>query len=231
MRGRTYTASQKEQVKKQLLSGLSYKDITNKYGIPKSTVSTWFGNSLPSSTKRARDSHLADIRKIAYEILKQKWKDVHRNETQLIQERVRSELSDIQTEDVGFLKGMLAMLYWAEGRKGWSGMRFANSDPNLSILYLDLLRKCFPIDESKLRVELYVHHYHQIHKARLFWSNLLSIPLKQFNKVYLKKRGEKKRFRKNVAGICFIYYGDSKLRKELLELGLALKNKIVGTRP
>ena len=63
------------------------------------------------------------------------------------------------------------------------------------------------------------------------WSKELNIPLNQFTKTSIKKRSKTKKFRKNFAGICFIYYGNSKIRKELLELGLKLEKTIANEIP
>ena len=123
------------------------------------------------------------------------------------------------------------MLYWAEGRKGGSGAKFVNTDPNLVKLYTTLLRTCYNVDETKFSVGLYVHYYHSIEKVKKFWSETLNIPLSQFNKVYTKKRSETKRFRKNFAGICFVYYGDTLIRKELLTLGCSLCERITKSAP
>ncbi len=124
-------------------------------------------------------------------------------------------------------------MYWAEGNKCEKacGTKFANTDPNLAKLYVTLLRKCYNITEVKLKIGLYVHYYHSIKKTKKFWSKMLGIPLAQFYKVYVKKRSKTKRFRKNFAGICFIYYGDSKIRKELLELGYTLQKLITKSAP
>ncbi|MDP3758171.1 MAG: hypothetical protein Q8Q86_00475, partial [Candidatus Daviesbacteria bacterium] len=86
-----------------------------------------------------------------------------------------------------------------------------------------LLRKCYKIDEEKLRIRLHLHYYHRIKTAKKFWSDLLKIPLDKFGKIYIKKRSKRKRFRKNFMGICFINYLDSNVRKEVLEIGYQLQ--------
>jgi hypothetical protein len=115
---------------------------------------------------------------------------------------------------------MLAMLYSAEGarHKGVSGLKFANTDPKMAQLYVILLRKCYKLDETKFRIFLHLHYYHDIKKSRNFWSKSLNVPLNQFGKVYIKKRSKTKRFRKNFMGICFISYLDSNIRKEVMEI-------------
>ena len=234
MRGKFYTQKDKERVKRLLLIGKSYSEIGKLLGVPKSTISTWFGKTLKKPIdKQAKRKHFARIHKLASIALKKKWKRKREEEVQLIKINVEKELKSYPLENIGFYKAMLAMLYWAEGNKSGkvSGTKFANTDPNLASLYITLFRKCYNVDEGKFRIRLYVHYYHSIKKVKNFWSKILNVPLAQFTKIYVKRRSKTKRFRKNFAGICFIYYGNSKIRKELLELGLSLQKLIIKNAP
>jgi hypothetical protein len=108
-----------------------------------------------------------------------------------------------------YYRSLLAMLYWAEGTKTHDNKRpsliFANTDPSLCQLYINLLRASYPLDESKFRVILYLHYYHDVDRTKLYWSKLLDIPINQFGKIRLKRRAPS-RFRQNHKGICFIRY-------------------------
>lgn len=83
-------------------------------------------------------------------------------------------------------------------------------------LFATLLRRCYAIEEKKFRIRLHLHYYHPVKKTKQFWSNLVRVPLGQFNKVYLKKCSKTKRFGKNFMEICFLKYSDSGVQKELL---------------
>lgn len=217
-----------------LLTGKSYSEIRKFLGVPKSTISTWFGKTLKRPIdKQVRREHFARIHKLASIALKKRWERKRKEEDWLIKEKVKKELKSYPLGNIGFYKSLLAMLYWAEGNKDKkaTGTKFTNTDPNLISLYVTLFRKCYNVDESKFRVRLYVHYYHSIKKVKKFWSKILNISQNQFTKTYVKKRSKAKRFRKNFAGICFLYYGDSKIRKELLEIGVALQRKITKNAP
>lgn len=234
MRRKFYTQKDKKKVKQLLLTGRSYSEIKKLLGIPKSTISTWFGKILKRPiSKHVRREHFARIHELASIALKNKYKRKREEETQAIKINVEKELKHYPFENFGFYKTMLAMLYWAEGDKSEkvAGTKFANTDPYLTSLYITLFRKCYNINESKFRIRLYVHYYHSVKKVKNFWSKILNVPQNQFTKTYIKKRGRTKRFRKNFAGICFIYYGDSKIRKELLEIGRALQRKVTKNAP
>ena len=234
MRGKFYTQKDKEKVKQLLLNGKSYSEIGKLLSVPKSTISTWFGKTLKRPIdKQARLEHFARIHKLASIALKKKWERKRKEETQLIKAKIKKELGDYPFDNIGFYKSLLAMLYWAErSRSGKvSGTKLANTDPSLSKLYVTLLRGCYNIDETKFKIGLYIHYYHSIKKVKNFWSKTLNIPIAQFNKVYIKKRSKTKRFKKNFAGICFIYYGDSNIRKELIEIGSSLQKLITQDAP
>lgn len=234
MRGKAYTIEDKNQVKKLIGERKSYKDIERILNVPKSTISTWFGKTIDKPWRRKTMlEHLAKIRILALATLKNKWDTKRKEEDQIVKATVDKDLKSYPFNNIGFYKALLAMLYWAEGskHKGACGTKFANSDPNLAKLYVTLLRKCYDINENKFSIGLHIHHYHHLKETRNFWSKTLGIPISRFYKVYIKKRSKTKRFRKNFAGICFVYYGDSKIRKELLEIGFALQKIITENAP
>ena len=232
MRRKNYTYDEKNRVKELLSSQRSYAEITRILGVPKSTISTWFGKPINEPWRRKTQlEHLKEIRKSAMIAIKKKWDKKREEDSLEIKNNLDRELIDYPFQNQGFYKSMLAMLYWAEGEKKGSGPKFANTDPKLARLYISLLRKCYNIDESKFRIRLHLHYYHSIKKSKSFWARTLSVPLDQFTKIGIKKRSVKKRFRKNFAGICFIYYGNSKIRKELLELGSRLESLINNNAP
>lgn len=220
-----YPQSVKDRVRQLLLSRKSYKEITVATGVPKSTISTWFGKTIdrPWTKKRQRE-HLRNIRKLGAVALRKKWEKYRKEQNQIAQKRIGEELPSYPLGNPGFHKSLLAMLYWAEGAKheGASGPKFVNTDPELMSLYITLLRRCYKIDEKKLSARVHIHYYHSPQKVKLFWSQKLNIPLEQFGKIYVKRRSKTKRFRQNFMGICFVYYGDSMIRRELMELGSTL---------
>ena len=63
-------------------------------------------------------------------------------------------------------------------------LAFANSDPRLIRIFVTWLRRFFDIDESKLRVRLYLHEGLDLDAATAFWSDVTEIPPSQFYKPY-----------------------------------------------
>ncbi len=112
------------------------------------------------------------------------------------------------------LKLLGTALYWAEGYKTEKskGIDFANSDSNMVVLFLRFLREVCHIDENRIKVLLYSHDEFLVNEQRLYWSNLLKIPIANFSKPYIAKSNttlEKKR--KMKYGLVHLRYMDKKL--------------------
>ncbi len=144
-----------------------------------------------------------------------------------IEAEVQKELQQFHlTPELG--KAVLVSLYWAEGSKGRGMLKFANTDPRLMSLFITLLRENYVLDERKFRVGLHLHWYHQEKKVKKYWSELLEIPEIQFHKVYRKKRSKERVFRKNIGGICFLYYNSDYLREQVVHYAYTFGEKITG---
>ncbi len=107
-----------------------------------------------------------------------------------------------------------SLIYWCEGGKNLTSVRFTNSNPTLIKLFLALLRQGFEIKEKKFRGLIHLHEYHNETKQKLFWSTITGIPIKQFSKSFLKPHtGNNTRV--NYPGCLAIYYFDAKVAKEV----------------
>ena len=215
----------KSQVERLRKAGKTYSQIREQFPIPKSTLSVWLGEKYKGVfDRKAQLEHLKKIRILSADTVRKK--RIARN--LIPTEKGLAVAKIVPIEDVSVLKSLLAMLYWAEGSKyeGVGGLKFVNTDPRLVLLYISLVRACFPIDEKRFRIRLHIHHYHNKNEVTKFWSKLLNVPQSQFWKLYVKKRSPQKRFRKNFMGICFIYYTGNAIRIELLELAYALYARV-----
>lgn len=220
----------KEKVRALRLNGASYTEIRKEIAVPKSTLSNWCSD-LPTPDHlyfKNRRQWLRDILKISNRVIKRK-REVEVEEIAL---KAKHEVESWDfLKDKSVQKSFLSMLYWAEGQKlplRGAPVKFANTDPRLVLLFLTLLRKCYRLNESKLRVRLHLHWYHNIEKSRRFWSKLLDIDESKFAKVYIKRRSKTKRFRKNFAGICFVIYYSVDLRWEIVHTGYNIQEAITG---
>jgi len=198
--------------------GKSLGEISKILGVAKSTASVWLkSEKCPEQIAKSK-IWFDGIRKQAHSKL---------HELALKRQRERERKAEKFSSHFSFSKkvniAMLAMLYWAEGSKGNDVLCFANTDPNLCVLFIKLLRSSFTISEEKLRIRLHLHSYHKETILKRYWSNLLQVPLSQFNKTFVKQEPTSgKRFRKNFHGICFIKYNSVAVQRQIMAYALSL---------
>ncbi len=133
--GHRYSQNVKDEAQKLREAGKSYKEIWDVMKIPKSTLSTWFGEDLGVflGSKKWLE-HLAGIRPLAN---KMKTK-IRLDGLEKIRIDMEKEVLSYPVTQISFQKSLLAMLYWAEGSKHEkvSGLKFTNTDPKLTDLFI-----------------------------------------------------------------------------------------------
>lgn len=209
--------------------GFSFSEIVKQIGVPKSTLSGWLSevehpNHLYFTNRK---EWLGQIRILGVAKIKQ-------NRLDKVEKIVKKTKEEVESWDFiknkSAQKAILSFLYWAEGSKlpvNSAPVKFANTDPRLILLFVTILRNCYPIDPNRIKIKLYLHWYHDQRAVKAYWSKLLEIPEGQFGKIYLKHRSKTKRFRKNFMGICFVTYQSVYLRHEIIQTAYALQTKIV----
>jgi hypothetical protein len=113
-------------------------------------------------------------------------------------------------------------LYAGEGAKRDGVVRFANSDPRMILLFCIWLRRFFDVDESRLRVHLYLHQGLDLDRASSFWSDLTGIPLTQFGTPYRAVPDPSIRRSKHPLGCPAVSYASSVAHREITGLVHAL---------
>lgn len=169
--------------------GYVYTEI-NKYlsaTIPKSTFSHWFKGLVLTEQAKLR-IYQTMIRLGA----PGRAKSIHasRQKRQALISGIYKEVSSqYHALDSSTAKLILAMLYLGEGGKtGSEFIRMVNSNPNIIILFLNLFRSCFTIEEFRLRGRLQCRSDQDKAALEVFWSDLTQIPLNQFYPTYIDKR-------------------------------------------
>ena len=193
--------------------GISLSEISKRCEVSKSTVSVWVKDVVMSDKSliilSGNASRNWEKAMIARKIKREK-------EQRALVNKMYYYLTS--RKEIGEYSLLLcSLLYWCEGEKGRSGVRFTNSDPDLVSSFLTLLRKSFKIDNSKLRACLHLHSYHDELTQKKFWSTITDIPSDQFYKVYWKKSGGKI-LKENYPGCISVRYYDNKVLSELIEL-------------
>ena len=127
---------------------------------------------------------------------------------------LKTKLSKIEER----LKEAAVMLYWAEGYKvSFHSIDFANSDPRMALIFRRFLSEICHVDEKRIRGHLYCYEGQDVKALTRYWSQLLSIPEKQFIKPYIKKAAiQGPRGPRMLHGLVHIVYCDTKLLRQIL---------------
>ncbi len=105
------------------------------------------------------------------------------------------------------------MLYWGEGYQSLeaSGVDFANSKPEMILVFLKFLRTVCGIQEKRLKAYLYCYSNQNPRQLISFWSGITKIPVQQFTKPYVRSDFDKTKIDKMRYGLLHVRYYDKKL--------------------
>jgi transcriptional regulator with XRE-family HTH domain len=202
--------AERQQARQLRRAGLPLAEIAARLGVSKSSVSLW-------------------VRDVAFEPLPRPVRG-RRRAPNALQRRRQAEIERLLAEGrarIGrlsereFLVAGVA-LYAGEGSKGDGRLRFANSDPRIIYFYCCWLRRFFEIDESRLRVQLYLHEGLDLAAAIAYWSALTAIPVPQFGKPYRAVPDSSIRHAKHVHGCVTVGYSCSATHRTVMGLVHAL---------
>lgn len=219
----------REKVRKLRSMGKTYTEIrqTLNVSIPKSTFSNWCqGVILPNW-------YAAKIRELNRKSFKKAqimaWASMRRKR-ELFLAKVRREATEvIKKFNSENLKIVLAMLYLGEGAKwkGHSGLLLGSSDPQIILLYITLLERCYRIKLSQLKCRISYRADQNIHKIEKYWSDITGISKKNFYKTKPDPRTVGKKTENNdYKGVCVITCAGSHIQLEIEEIVKLLLKKL-----
>jgi hypothetical protein len=168
-RGKLVERRQARQLRR---TGLPLGEIAARLGVSKSSVSLWVRDveftPVPRVTRgRRRDPNALQRRK--------------QGEIERLLEEGRVRIGRLSERE--FLVAGVA-LYAGEGAKRDGAVKSANSDPRMIAFFCAWLRRFFAIDETRLRLRLYLHEGLDLGASIAFWSEVTGIPPSQFQKPY-----------------------------------------------
>lgn len=204
--------SERSRARELRAGGWTLESIAAAVGASKSSVSVWvrdvaFDRAPPRSRAAAR----------------------HRAPNAL-ERRKRAEIEGLLEEGLARV-GQLSerdlliagtALYAGEGSKRDGAVHFANSDPRMVGLFCRWLRTFFAVDETRLRVRLYLHEGLDLDAATAFWSEVTGIPPTQFNAPYRAVPNAGIRHTKHVHGCVGIRYASSTTHRTVMGFVAAL---------
>jgi hypothetical protein len=189
--------------------GMLLEDIAVELGVSKASVSTWVRDVEFTPSKRRYGPR---VRPNALMIRKQQEIDFG------IKEGLRrlGALSEREFLAAG------AALYAGDGSKTEGAVLFANSDPRMIAFFLAWLRHFFDIEESRLRLRLYLHEGLDFDEASRFWAGVTAIPVSQHTKPYRAEPDPSIRKSKHPMGCPRVVYSCSRTHREVMGLVHAL---------
>lgn len=169
-------------------------DIAAELGVAKSSVSKWVRDVdfVPNPRRHNFNKYNPHPLQVA------KQAEIERCRTEGV--KFVGQMSDREFLLVG------AALYAGEGFKTGNGLGMANTDPAILLTFVSWMRRCFEVDESRLRVRVYLHEHLDLEQAEAFWSELLHIPRCQFRKPYRAVADPTRRHAKHIHGCPAVVY-------------------------
>jgi hypothetical protein len=185
------------------------QDIATELAVSKSSVSLWVRDVEFVPSKRRYGPRVRPNK-----LMQRKLDEIaHFNETG--QRRV----GDLTEREFLFAG---AALYAGEGAKADKTVMFANSDPALIAFFTRWLRHFFEVDESRLRLRLYLHEGLDLAAAIDFWTSLTRIPASQLHKPYRAVPDPTIRKAKHVFGCAGVVYNSTSIHREVMGIVRAL---------
>jgi hypothetical protein len=187
--------------------GRTLLDIATELGVAKASVSVW-------------------VRDVPFEPRARRASVDRRPHPQHVARLAEIEACDLRgVERIGRLSDEAflaagAALYAGEGAKG--ALNFANTNAEMVAFFCRWLRRYFTIDESRLRVRVYLHDGLDLDGAEGFWSEITGVPRSQFRAPYRAKRDPTMRRNKHEHGCVYVGYWCSRTHREVMGLVRAL---------
>lgn len=202
---------EQEQARVLRAEGRTLLDIATELGVSKSSVSLWVRDVRFTPQPRHRPTfvspHPLHLAKLA--------------ETEEMNQRAVERIGTL-SEDAFLATGIA--LYAGEGAKTDGAVNFANTDSAMVRLFCTWLRRYFALDESRLRVRVYLHVGLDLDAAEVHWSSVTGIPRSQFMKPYRAPADPSIRRNKHEFGCVYVYvrYSCTTTHREIMGLIRAL---------
>ena len=196
--------AEQQRAREMRAQSWTLQDIATELGVSKSSVSLWVRDVV--FTPRPRNRGHRSIKPHPQHVAR--LEDIERCR------REGEERIGVLSEREFLILGLA--LYAGEGSKTRNDVCFANSDPRMILAYLTWLRRFFDIDESRLRVKLYLHEGLDLEAAVDFWSALTAVPTLQFTKPYRAVADPTRRRTKHVMGCPSIAYRSAATHRRVM---------------
>jgi hypothetical protein len=190
--------AEREQARCLRQAGLSVKEIEKQLGVARSSVSVWVRDIILTD---AQIKHLEDNEN--YTRAQRIGSETNRKQALEIRQHYQA-LGRKKAREGDLLHQAGCMLYWAEGSKERTSVRFCNSDVNMVNFFLRFMTKALQIDRKDIKVNIHCYtDCHSVVEIEHYWLSQLCLPKPCLGTTnILKHTTASKRERKLPYGVC-----------------------------
>jgi hypothetical protein len=204
-----------EHARRLRAENMTLADIATTLGVSKSSVSVWVRDVpfTPSQRRsgprrRTHPAHTAKLRQIA-----------------ALDELGIQRIGTL-SEDAFLVAGVA--LYAGEGTKRDGVVAFANTDSRMVAFFCAWLRRFFAIDESRLRVRVYLHADLDLDAAESHWAGVTGVPRTHFRAPYRAVADPTIRRNRHEYGCAYVRYACSTTHRTIMGLiGALLSSEVI----
>jgi hypothetical protein len=182
-----YSIEKKKQAIHLRQLGNSLRTIAKDLNISVSTAQLWTKeiNLLEEQKQKINNEHREKLILGRSKYIKEKKDQKKRRELKIFIDAKKEVFA--KRSDSFFIMGL--SLYWAEGFKKDHSLGFVNSDPVMIQKFLQWLKKYGDFNSIDIHPRIQIHEIYNsnIESIQLYWSQLLGIPLSQFNIPFYQK--------------------------------------------
>ena len=197
--------AEQDEARRLRAGGMTMPEIAASLGVSRSSVSLWT-RDVPFA---------AGPRRHAVGRAPNRLQQAKEAEIAALLEAGRARIGRLTDRDL-LVAG--TALYAGEGAKTPGAVTLVNSDPRIIAFHLHWLRSCFPVDEARLRVRLYLHEGLDMERAITFWSTLTAIPPSQFTQPHRAIARSGIRHNKHEHGCATVRYACSHTHRSVMGL-------------
>jgi hypothetical protein len=200
---------EQERVRQLRASNMTLQDIADQLGVSKSSVSLWVRDVHFTPSERRTGPH-------------KRPHPAHEAKLAQISALDAEGIARMGTLSDAALFAAGAALYAGEGSKRDGAVNFANTDPAMVRFFCVWLRRFFTIDESRLRVRVYLHEGLDLEAAEAHWSSVTQIPREQFRLPYRAAADPTRRLTKHEFGCVYVCYSCTTTHRQIMGVVRAL---------
>ncbi len=206
----------RDKVFKLRKEGNSYKYISEKTGISKSTLSGWLFD-VPYTPNETTIERIGEARAASGRAKAR----IKIESIEKAGEEAKKDIGELTKRDL-FMLGI--GIYIGEGTKTHNIVRVINSDPKIIKFTVKWFKEVCGLSTENFRIRLFLYPDNNVKQCIKFWSEISGIPIKQFQKTHIDERKDKKIFKRGKLPYGTAHLGIKSNGKK--EFGVFLARKI-----